>query len=212
MRGRGEREDGRARARRVCVYIYVCEGGRGKHDRESLQPESHSHAPKTKSEPLTVALCPTLQSAVLESAAWKYCVPASGRGAGGGGGGGDGEGDGGSADGWLQYRRVVADNYTAEDKNALLEFIFMLKTLAAETGACSALLAPVLARHAHWHTQELVLGTVASFAGKVQVRKKSPERCNRGVVGKANQTDRTLSGPCPTQDMPKAAAYHRGSS
>jgi len=38
-------------------------------------------------------------------------------------------------EGWLQYRRVVADNYSSRDKEVLLEFLFMIKTLSAQ-GVC----------------------------------------------------------------------------
>ena len=35
-------------------------------------------------------------------------------------------------EGWRQYKRVVADNYSAADKEATLEFVWMIKTLAAQ--------------------------------------------------------------------------------
>ena len=69
------------------------------------------------------------QAAVLESAAWKYSVPASGS-ASAGAAGAAGAVAGGGEDEWRQYRRVVADNYGPEDKDALLEYICMLKMLA----------------------------------------------------------------------------------
>ena len=69
------------------------------------------------------------QGWVHELAAWKYCVPASDRcGTDGHVVGGVREGAGGAGGagaGWEQYRRVVADNYSAEDKEALLEVTYI---------------------------------------------------------------------------------------
>ena len=107
------------------------------------------------------------QGWVLEHAAWKYCVPAAGGVEEGADAAAGGDG------GWQQYRRVVADNYSAEDKEALLELMCMIKKLAAEVLALASEVAPLLARHAHWSVQELVLGTVAGFMLKTQSRGKT---------------------------------------
>ena len=44
-----------------------------------------------------------------------------------------------------------------------------VESVLPELRGIEGLVAPVLARHAHWQTQELLLGTVASYAIKVQV-------------------------------------------
>jgi hypothetical protein len=36
---------------------------------------------------------------------------------------------------WFQYKRAVADNYSSAEKEALLEFIYMLKSLSAQVCA-----------------------------------------------------------------------------
>jgi cytoplasmic FMR1 interacting protein len=82
-------------------------------------------------------------------------------------------GAGGEEAGWEQYRRVVADNYSAVDKAALLEVMCMIKRLSAEVQSLASALAPLLARNAHWSAQELALGTLAGFIIKMQSRGKT---------------------------------------
>ena len=107
-----------------------------------------------------------LSAKVLEQAAWKYARACSRD---------DYVARGGKSGPGKEYEQVVRFNYSAEDLNALIEGIAMIKSLGGLFSRHANLVVPMLSRYMHDKLQEFVQQKLARPLRKAFKKKKSIE-------------------------------------